>query len=203
MGFCLTDRERSIKEKIITNNRPVELPDNNTVIKYRQDTSHFQLNNSKIEFQKIYKYPGDVSTIKNEILSLGIFTEILSTTDTRIIGNLKPAAIPYKELGLKYMTTSMLATKVKISGLAVIVIKDEYYRITLRNIILNGENIEISSSLSNGTKMSQNLEMGGSIEEFVVNKDGGFKNFFKKDIAEIYEYTIDKLFEPKPIDENW
>ncbi|WP_282070909.1 hypothetical protein [Polaribacter atrinae] len=157
-------------------------------------TDNFEIENSKLIWQKVYETELTNEQLKERIKSSGNFKNLELNKD-RIIAEITNLSIDYKGYGSSEMSTPIYVARNNLNSFVQIEFKENRYRVTIKNIKLTQK---YEDALSNQGEMTD-------IEVFALKKrNTEFKSSFLKKTSKIINFTFEKITEFKVKDkEKW
>ncbi|MDP9961268.1 hypothetical protein [Chryseobacterium lathyri] len=148
--------------------------------------SNFSLDNSQVQWQKVY----ETTLTQEEIISLakdsGKFS-VQNGNNENFSGSISELMADYKGAGYSGMSTTFYVQNSTISGKIKIDLKEDRYRVTVSNIVLT-ELYNIGFGSGNNKKVP--------FEYYVLrNNKSDFTSTFLKRDSKIYDYTFSNLFD--------
>lgn len=139
---------------------------------------------NELILQKVYQTNLTFEQIVDQIKTDGEF-EHIEIGENKIIGRLTPIYADIRGAGYSQMNAPIFLNKrSKFTGFILFEFKEGRYRITLKKITLIQQ--------YNDPLAKQGQE--SSLNDIAVNKKGEFKSGFKKQSAEILDYTFNSKF---------
>jgi hypothetical protein len=149
-------------------------------------TNNFFIENGDLNWQKVYSTNLSLSELSTQLKTSGIF-EKMEVDSLFISGELRQFDVDYKGAGYSMFTVPSYVGNTRVSGFALIELKDGRYRVTLSKILL------IDAVNAGGVfKIGQERYLN---DFALVN--GKPRDYFKKAPSVIYDYTFNKLLELK------
>lgn len=99
-------------------------------------THHLTIKQNKVLWQQIRMEAANVDNIEKAIRSSGHFDNIMISED-QILCDIKRYDIDYKAMGKSRIGTSIYIDQMYLTGMMVIDLKEDRYRVTFKNLELN------------------------------------------------------------------
>ena len=155
---------------------------------------NFYLKNGKIFWQKVFPTKLNFEQLVAQVKESGILKNP-ETVQGKIIGQSKFFDADYKGAGYSSASIPTQLIRFHFNGLVIIEYKKGKYRVTLKNIRLVDKFTNLYSVIG-----------GYSFETMAYkSRKNEFRGWFTKSPSEIYDYTLSKLFNFKPVslNNNW
>lgn len=165
-------------------------------IVFGQSENNFKIENGDLIWQKIYQCDTTINVIDKFVSSGVIANAIIS--NVKVVGDLKPFIADVKGAGYTNWNTPIYVTKNTIKGLITVDIKDNKYRVTIKDIRLTYIADDPVSD-NNMFKTHQGEENELSLYAVKANT---LTTAFLKAPSIIYNYTFEKRLNIKKED-NW
>lgn len=157
-------------------------------IAFVQVSHNFKIENSQLEWQKVYQSKLSKVEIEKILKEKGIFKN-LNYGETEISGEIENITADYQGAGKNNWNTSFYVQNSSIRGNFHIELKDGRYRVTL-----NAINLKTINELSDGGISVMSANSVQPLSDFAIRK-GEFRKGFLKADAHIFEHTFNNLFD--------
>jgi len=155
-------------------------------------TYNFLSEDGELLWQAVYDTDMSIEDIKKNLIQKGVLI-VESETDNTITGTLKPFDISYKKQGKSSMQIQLYVRNCRFTGFVLIELKENRYRITVRDIIA-------IQSFSNGLfKKGDEFK----VKDYAVSSKGGLKKGFIKNTAPLLNYDFVSMFTINNLNEDW
>jgi hypothetical protein len=161
---------------------------------FPEQNHSFNINNSQIEWIKVFDSKMTKPDIVKIIKSNGLFKDLV-INENEIKGTIENLKADYQSLGQSSWATTIYIQNNSISFSFIIQFKNGRYRVLLNNILLKS-----LTDIDTGV-----VSFASNVEEplsFYTTKKGKFKKRFLKKDAEIFAHTFTKIFSFKDYQKN-
>ncbi|OUS12881.1 hypothetical protein A9Q93_09775 [Nonlabens dokdonensis] len=146
-------------------------------------TNNFEINNGEVLWRKVNQQSILIETLEETMIKSGRFTN-LTITENLITAEIQNLPIDYKGAGESEMSIPMYIARSSINAYIVIEIKENRYRVTVKNIKLVQN---YSDALSEQGEIT-------ALEVYALRKKNTeFKKGFMKKTSRILDHTFEKL----------
>ncbi len=153
--------------------------------------NNFKNENGTLIWQKIIERDSSKNII-DLFVSLGIFEKFIIKED-QIMGDLKPFDADFKGAGFSEIATPMYVARSWIKGFLTIEIKENKYRVRIKDIILIQKYDDSLSKQGEETSLST----------FAIKGVSDFKSAFLKTPSVVLNYTFEKRTNINKPEEKW
>lgn len=161
---------------------------------FSEQNHSFNINNSQIEWIKVFDSKMTKAEIAKIIKSNGLFKDLV-INENEIKGTIENIQADFKSLGRSSWSTTIYIQNSSISFSFIIQFKNGRYRVLLNNILLKS----LTDIDTGVVSFASNVEE--PLSYYTIKKGKFRKRFLKKD-AEIFAHTFTKIFNFKDYQKN-
>lgn len=140
----------------------------------------FKIENGQLIWQKVIYEKASQQDIESSMRSSGMFDNISSGSS--IIADIKETPINYRDAGFNTGNCPMYISASNMTGTVNIDLKDDRYRITVRNILLEGNVPNLAIAQHKGTL------------DYYATKKGEFRKAFETKHYIIFQKQFESMF---------